>query len=135
MCILVVDDNQDAANTLALLLEASGHTVFVEYTAKGALDCAHAEELDAVILDIGLPERDGWELCRQMKTIPHLANAAFIAVSGYKRETDVRMSKEVGFDAILQNLFNCQTFSARLPRSILYKGAMKPGIMKTFSFA
>lgn len=99
MCILVVDDNQDAANTLALLLEASGHTVFVEYTAKGALDCAHAEELDAVILDIGLPERDGWELCRQMKTIPHLANAAFIAVSGYKRETDVRMSKEVGFDA------------------------------------
>ncbi len=96
--ILLVDDNHDAADTTALLLESYGHTVLVEYGAKGALDRVYNEDLDAVILDIGLPEMDGHELCRRLKTVPHLTNAVFIALSGYGQDADRKQSKEAGFD-------------------------------------
>ncbi|MGJ7917135.1 ATP-binding protein [Massilia sp. LXY-6] len=98
MRILVVDDNRDAADTVALLLDAAGHTVFVEYDAKAALARAAAERLDAVILDIGLPEQDGRELCRILKASAHLADAVFIALSGYGQEQDLQRSREAGFD-------------------------------------
>ena len=97
MRVLVVDDNKDAADTVALLLDACGHTVFVEYDAGAALARARAERLDAVILDIGLPDTDGRALCRTMKTLPHLADAVFIALSGYGQEQDRRASMEAGF--------------------------------------
>ncbi|MFP5393839.1 MAG: ATP-binding protein [Gammaproteobacteria bacterium] len=95
--VLVVDDNQDVANATALLLEAQGHTVLVEYSARAALDVAQARALDAVILDIGLPEQDGRQLCRHMKALPHLADTVFIAISGYGQESDVALSLAAGF--------------------------------------
>jgi signal transduction histidine kinase/CheY-like chemotaxis protein len=98
MRILVVDDNRDAADTVALLLDASGHTAFVEYDAGAALARAGAERLDAVILDIGLPEQDGRELCRTLKAMPHLADTVFIALSGYGQEHDRQRSLQAGFD-------------------------------------
>jgi CheY-like chemotaxis protein/two-component sensor histidine kinase len=96
--ILVVDDNRDAANAMALLLEAYGHTVFVEYDAAAALERARTDLLDDVILDIGLPGTDGRSLCRQLKSLPHLSGTVFIAVSGYGQDADVRASREAGFD-------------------------------------
>lgn len=98
LAILVVDDNQDAADTTAMLLRASGHEVLVEYSALGALRQARAGSFGAVILDIGLPEMDGHALCRRMKALPHLENAVFIALSGYGQESDRRRSIEAGFD-------------------------------------
>jgi signal transduction histidine kinase/CheY-like chemotaxis protein len=98
MRILVVDDNRDAADTVALLLEAAGHAVFVEYDARAALARAAAERLDAVILDIGLPELDGLEVCRILKGRPHLADTVFIALSGYGQQQDLQRSREAGFD-------------------------------------
>jgi len=96
--ILVVDDNRDAANAMALLLEAYGHTVFVEYDVAAALERARTDRLDDVILDIGLPGTDGRALCRQLKSLPHLAGTVFIAVSGYGQEADVEASRKAGFD-------------------------------------
>ncbi|MFC5513843.1 ATP-binding protein [Massilia jejuensis] len=96
--ILVVDDNRDAADATASLLEANGHTLFVAYSARDALACARAEPLDVVVLDIGLPEQDGRALCRQMKAMPRLAKAVFIALSGYGKQSDIVLSEEAGFD-------------------------------------
>lgn len=95
--VLVVDDNEDAANSLALLLEAHGHTATVEYSAKAAFERVHAGEFDAIILDVGLPGKDGRALCRQMKVLPHLSDTIFLAVSGYGQKADVEMSLEAGF--------------------------------------
>ena len=97
MRILVVDDNQDAADTVALLLEACGHSVSVAYGAAAALARAGAERFDAVILDIGLPDTDGRALCRTLRAMPPLRDTVFIALSGYGREQDRRASMEAGF--------------------------------------
>lgn len=96
--ILIVDDNHDAADSTALLLQAYGHTVLVEYDAQAALQRAHATTLDAVILDIGMPDQDGRELCRSMKVLPHLAGTTFIALSGYGQDSDIALSAQAGFD-------------------------------------
>lgn len=95
--LLVVDDNEGAANSLALLLAAHGHTATVEYSAKAALERVHATEFDAIMLDVGLPGKDGCALCRQMRVLPHLSDTVFLAVSGYGQQADVEMSLEAGF--------------------------------------
>lgn len=96
MKILVVDDNEDAANATAMLLESRGHAPSVEYGAMRALDKVRDQQFDAVILDIGLPEIDGFELCRRMRSLPHLQRAVFIALSGYGQDSDRKKSKEAG---------------------------------------
>jgi PAS domain S-box-containing protein len=96
--VLVVDDNQDAANMLALLLEASGHTALVEYDSRQGLARARAEQPDACLLDIGLPGMDGNELARRLRADPRTARAVLIAVTGYGQALDRRNTHEAGFD-------------------------------------
>ncbi|WP_194713055.1 ATP-binding response regulator [Noviherbaspirillum soli] len=95
--LLIVDDNRDAAQGLASLLEQEGHTVAVAYHAKQALDLAHADDFDVYLLDIGLPEVDGYELLRLLRLLPHASNAKFIAITGYARNDDSQLAKKAGF--------------------------------------
>ncbi|TFW10139.1 PAS domain S-box protein [Oxalobacteraceae bacterium OM1] len=96
--ILVVDDNVDAAQVLALLLEMNGHEVAVEYTSGAAL--ARAVELrpDVCLLDIGLPDMDGNALAAQLRTLPGMADAILVAVTGYGQPHDLCNSRAAGFD-------------------------------------
>lgn len=96
--ILVVDDNEDAASLLAMLLEASGHHVMVEHSARRALDRARAESPHICILDIGLPEMNGFELADKLRAQPETANALLIAVTGYGQDEDRKATKTAGFD-------------------------------------
>jgi PAS domain S-box-containing protein len=96
--ILVVDDNVDAASMLAMLLEASGHEVMVEYGARDALARARAEQPDVCLLDIGLPEIDGNELAQQLRALPETARSLLIAVTGYGQEQDRKQTLAAGFD-------------------------------------
>lgn len=96
--ILVVDDNVDAAQMLKMLLEASGHSVRVEYEAHGALERAGQEALDVGILDIGLPDLDGNELARRLRKRSETANATLIAVTGYGQDHDRNSSLTAGFN-------------------------------------
>lgn len=96
--IMIVDDNADAANSLALLLQAQGHQVAVEYSAQDALERARLEAPEVLLLDIGLPDMDGNALARQMRTLPQTASATLIALTGYGQEKDRIRSKEAGFD-------------------------------------
>lgn len=96
--LMVVDDNKDAADALAMFLDVAGHKVFVEYTALGALECARLMSPQICILDIGLPDMDGNELARQLRTTPQTADSIFIALTGYGQERDKEKSFAAGFD-------------------------------------
>ena len=95
--ILVVDDSLDAAESLARLLRLGGHEVRVAHDGRRALEIAHTEQPEVLLLDIGLPGMDGYELCRRVRQ-QGLGDALIIAMTGYGQERDRRRSKEAGFD-------------------------------------
>jgi CheY-like chemotaxis protein len=96
--ILVVDDNVDAANTLAMLLQASGHRTWVEYDAPRAIERAKQEHPHVLLLDIGLPGMDGYELAQRLRQLPGLRSSVLIAVTGYGQPEDRSRSAAAGFD-------------------------------------
>jgi len=96
--VLVVDDNQDAAELLAAVLQAEGHAATVEYDGRGALQRARAELPQVLLLDIGLPDTDGYALARQLRAIPELHGAVLVALTGYGQPEDRRQAEEAGFD-------------------------------------
>jgi signal transduction histidine kinase/CheY-like chemotaxis protein len=98
LTILVVDDNVDAADMTASLLEMSGYKVIVEYDALKALGRAKIERPAVLILDIGLPDMDGKALARHLRKEPETANATFIALTGYTEEHEMANAKAAGFD-------------------------------------
>jgi CheY-like chemotaxis protein len=99
--VLVVDDNADAAQMLAALLEVQGHAVSVEYDARGALARARSERPDVLLLDIGLPDMDGYELARRLRAQPENANAILVALTGYGQNQDRDEARQAGFDHYL----------------------------------
>ena len=105
MNIMVVDDNVDAATTVAMLLEIDGHTVSVAHSAENALTSA-LEGLSSppqpFLLDIGLPGIDGFELARRLRAAPETAGAILIALTGYGQRQDREKSKAAGFDHHLE---------------------------------
>jgi CheY-like chemotaxis protein len=99
--VLVVDDNADAAQMLAALLEVQGHAVSVEYDARGALARARTEHPDVLLLDIGLPDMDGYELARRLRAQPENAHATLVALTGYGQNQDREEAQQAGFDHYL----------------------------------
>jgi len=99
--VLVVDDNADAAQMLAALLEVQGHAVSVEYDARGALARARHEHPDVLLLDIGLPDMDGYELARRLRAQPENAGATLVALTGYGQSQDRQEARRAGFDHYL----------------------------------
>jgi signal transduction histidine kinase len=95
--ILVVDDNRDAAESLAMLLRLGGHEVLVANDGHEALEISATQRPAVVLLDIGLPGMDGYEVCRRVRE-QGLANTQIIAMTGFGQERDRRRSKEAGFD-------------------------------------
>jgi PAS domain S-box-containing protein len=95
--LTVIDDNVDAANGLASLLRAKGHNVSVHYTAEAALRQAAIEMPQAFLVDIGLPDMDGYELARHLRELPQVAHSKLIAVTGYGQAQDRERSKAAGF--------------------------------------
>jgi signal transduction histidine kinase len=96
--ILVVDDNRDAAETLGALLEALGATVSVVHSGRSALESLDQFDPDTMLLDIGMPEMDGYEVARQVRATPNHAGTLLIALTGWGQERDYRHSRAAGFD-------------------------------------
>ena len=99
--VMVVDDNVDAAQMLAALLEVQGHVVSVEYDGGGALERARRERPDVLLLDIGLPDIDGYELARRLRAQPENTHATLVALTGYGQRQDREDAREAGFDHYL----------------------------------
>jgi PAS domain S-box-containing protein len=96
--VLIVDDNEDAATTLELLLEQAGHLVRVAHTGPAGLAAALEFLPDVMLLDIGLPELDGFEVAKRIRQQAALHNVVLIAMTGYGREKERTRSQEAGFD-------------------------------------
>ena len=99
--ILVVDDNADAAEMLQAVLEMSGHAVAVAYDGTAALARAASFQPDAVFLDIGLPDRSGFEVAQALRGIDGMDRATLVALTGWGAHEDRQRSSEAGFDAHL----------------------------------
>ncbi len=97
--ILVVDDNRDAADSIADLLRLERHTVQTAYSGAAALSVARVYKPDVVFLDIGLPGMDGYEIARRLREFPETARSRLIALTGYGQASDREQSKAAGFDA------------------------------------
>ncbi|BDB24525.1 response regulator [Cupriavidus sp. P-10] len=96
--ILVVDDNSDAADSTAMLLRLDGHEVEVAGDGPSALQGAAQFRPDVILLDIGLPEMDGYEVARRLRTMPDFANTMLIALSGYAGQEYLDRARQAGFD-------------------------------------
>jgi PAS domain S-box-containing protein len=96
--ILVVDDNRDSAESLAMLLEMTGNQVEVAYDGLTAVKMAERFQPDLVLLDIGLPVLNGYDACRQIRRQPWGKDMVIVAVSGWGQEQDRLRSRDAGFD-------------------------------------
>ena len=96
--ILVVDDNRDSAESLAMVLRLVGNDVRTAYDARQALALAETYRPELMLLDIGLPGMDGYELAKQIRSEPWGSRMRLVALTGYAREEDRRRAEEAGFD-------------------------------------
>ena len=96
--VLVVDDNVDAAETIAMILRLSGHQVRCAHDGRTALTSASEYQPEIILLDIGLPEVDGYEVARRIRAMDHLRNVRIVAISGYGQDEDRRRSHDAGID-------------------------------------
>jgi CheY-like chemotaxis protein len=96
--VLVVDDNEDAALSLALLLRLRGHEVTLAHDGPAALAAVAAQVPQVVFLDIGLPRMDGFEVARRLRQMPNLGGMLLVAMTGYGNDADRHRSAQAGFD-------------------------------------
>jgi len=120
--VLIVDDSVDTADSMALLLNASGHEVRVAHDGPTALHVAGDYRPDVMILDIGLPGLNGYEVARQMRQHPLLGGVMLIAMTGYGQESDRQRAVAAGFDHHLVKPVNFATVQ-RLLSAIPIAGA------------
>jgi PAS domain S-box-containing protein len=112
--VLIVDDNKDAADTLALLLQFDGHETRAVYTARDAIEEAQSIRPDVMLLDIGLPEMNGYEVAKVLRALPALAGMRLIALTGYGQAIDRERAQLAGFDEHLTKPVNSQTLQQAL---------------------
>ena len=99
--ILIVDDNVDSARSLAMLLELSGHETHTAHDGLAGLEAAERLAPDVVLLDIGLPGLNGYEVCRRIRRTPWGQDMVVVALTGWGQEEDRSRSREAGFTAHL----------------------------------
>jgi CheY-like chemotaxis protein len=99
--ILIVDDNRDAAVSLAMLLKFMGNETQTAFDGLEALDAAATYRPDVVLLDLGLPRLSGYEAARKIRDEPWGRSMILIALTGWGQDEDRKKSKEAGFDSHL----------------------------------
>jgi signal transduction histidine kinase/CheY-like chemotaxis protein len=95
--LVLVDDNADAVDSLATLLTVQGYRTAVEYDARSGLRRARAERPDAMLVDIGLPDIDGYQLAQQLRAMPETSNTVLVAITGYGQAKDRERAIAAGF--------------------------------------
>ena len=96
--VLVVDDNRPSAQSLAWVMEMNGYEVVACFDGQTAVQVAHEFHPDVVLLDLGMPVMDGYEVCRQLRQDEQLTDTLVIAQTGWGGEAERRRTAEVGFN-------------------------------------
>ncbi len=97
----MVDDNRDSAESLAELLALAGNETTVAYDGEAAVEEAARQRPDVILLDIGLPKLNGYDVCRRIRENRWAKNVIIVALTGWGQEEDRRKSSEAGFDGHL----------------------------------
>jgi CheY-like chemotaxis protein len=95
---LIVDDNRDSADSLGSMLRIMGNDTRIAYDGEAAVEAATAFRPDLILLDIGLPKLNGYEVCRRIRDQPWGKGMVLIALTGWGQEDDIRRSQQAGFD-------------------------------------
>jgi len=96
--VLIADDNRDAADSLSMLLQIAGHAVTVAYDGRQALESIETTRPEVALLDVGMPELDGYEVARRVRLDARIRNTLLIAVTGWGQASDKERALEAGFD-------------------------------------
>jgi len=96
--ILIVDDNRDAAESLAMLLKLTGHETHIAHDGLEAVESAAQVRPDLILLDIGLPKINGYEAARRIRSLPGGQSMVLVALTGWAQDEDRQKSRESGFD-------------------------------------
>jgi signal transduction histidine kinase/CheY-like chemotaxis protein len=115
--ILVIDDNRESADTMAMLLRVFGHEVRTAYDGPTALDLARRQPPEVVLCDVGMPGMSGLEVARRLRHDLGLRDMLLVALSGYGEEGDRRRSEEAGFNAHMVKPIGLDTLQALLSRA------------------
>jgi PAS domain S-box-containing protein len=124
--VLIVDDNRDAADSLALFLRLAGHEVSVAYSGAQALQVAAGLHPDLLLLDIGMPGMNGYQLAAALRGMSWSASATLVAVTGWGQEEDVQRARAAGFDHHMTKPIDPAAIQALL-HEIDQSGAATPG--------
>jgi CheY-like chemotaxis protein len=114
--VLVVDDNEDAAEAMMLLLELYGHHATVVSDGISAVDAVRDGAFDLAMVDIGLPSIDGYEVARRIRKLPKSHKITLAALTGYGQDTDKRQALSAGFDEYLTKPLKIERLQELLSR-------------------
>jgi CheY-like chemotaxis protein len=120
--LLIVDDNRDGVESMAILFELEGHVTDIAFSGPEALARASAFLPDAVLLDIGLPGMDGYEVARQLRADPRFSKILLLALTGWGRDDDKEKARSAGFDAHLTKPVDIEAVKALLLRGPVARG-------------
>ncbi len=112
--MLVVDDYVDATRALERLLAVMGHEVIIAHDGKSGIELAERVRPDVILLDIGLPEMDGYSVARHLRSLPSMAATRIIALTGYGAERARQTVREAGFDLHLVKPVDADELEAAL---------------------
>ena len=104
--VLVVDDNEDSAESLTVLLRLKGHIVESRHDGRDAVETAELFRPDVILLDLGMPGLSGYEVCREIRKQPWGSEMLLIAQTGWGQDQDRQRTKEAGFDGHLTKPIN-----------------------------
>jgi CheY-like chemotaxis protein len=104
--VLIVDDDADAAELLRMLVLHAGHEAHVTHCARGALSAARELRPRVALIDIGLPDMNGYELTRTLRALPELGDCRFIAITGHSRPSAIARGIAAGFESYLTKPVN-----------------------------
>ena len=115
--VLIVDDNRDAADTLAVLVRMAGHEAVVAYDSEAALAIAHEKVPDIILHDVGMPIVNGYEAARRLRNNEKFAKTTLVAVTAYDTTEDRKRAMLAGFDIHLSKPLDFEDLMATLRRS------------------
>jgi CheY-like chemotaxis protein len=113
---LIADDNRDAADSLALLLQIEGHEVSVVHDGRDAIAAFEKMRPDVALLDIGMPGLNGYEIARLIRRAPHGRNVTLVAITGWGQDNDKALATQAGFDHHFTKPVEPDTITALLAR-------------------
>ena len=108
--VLLVEDNYDNYEMVRFLLERAGYTVIGARTGREAVTAAKEHKPDVILMDLSLPEMDGWEAAREIKNDPEIANIPLIALTAHTLPGDRKKALESGFDDYISKPINVPAF-------------------------